>query len=76
MISWWQGRLKVKLWTTSNTYRNNNVPYSKPPQLTRLTPGQMDERKEKCIFFNCDSKYSKGHKCGEKKSFYIYCEEE
>ena len=25
---------------------------------------------------NCDNKYSKGHKCGEKKLFYIDCEEE
>ena len=24
----------------------------------------------------CDNKYSKGHKCGDKKLFYIDCEEE
>jgi gas vesicle protein len=36
----------------------------------------FDERKEKGLFFNCDSKYSKGHKCGEKKLFYIDCEKE
>ena len=24
----------------------------------------------------CDNKYIKGHKCGEKKLFYIACEEE
>ena len=36
----------------------------------------MDERREKGLCFNCDSKYSKGHKCGEKKLFYIDCEEE
>jgi hypothetical protein len=45
-------------------------------QPTRLTPQQMDERREKGLCFNCDSKYSKGHKCGEKKLFYIDCEEE
>jgi hypothetical protein len=28
------------------------------------------------VCFNCDSKYSKGHKCGEKKLFYIDCEED
>ena len=36
----------------------------------------MDERRAKGLCFNCDSKYSKGHKCGEKKLFYIDCEEE
>ena len=48
----------------SNTYRENNVPYSKPPQ--RLTPQQLVERREKGVCFNCDNKYSKGHKCNEK----------
>jgi hypothetical protein len=41
-----------------------------------LTPQQLEERKAKGLCFNCDSKYSKGHKCGEKKLFYIDCEEE
>ena len=58
----------------SNTYRENNVPSSKPPQ--RLKPQQLYERIEKWLWFHCDSKYSKGHKCGEKKLFYIDCEEE
>jgi hypothetical protein len=46
------------------------------PQPTRLTPQQMDEIREKGPCFNCDRKYIKGHKCGEKKLFYIDCEEE
>ena len=58
----------------SNTYRENNVPSSKPPQ--RLTPKQLDERREKILSFNCDNKYSKGHKCNETKLFYTDCEEE
>jgi hypothetical protein len=62
--------------TTPNIYRENNVPSSKPPQPTRLTPQQLEERREIFLFFNCDNKYSKGHKCGEKKLFYIDCEEE
>jgi hypothetical protein len=62
--------------TTPNIYRDNNVPCSKTPQPTRLTPQQLEERKEKGLCFNCDSKYSKGNKCGEKKLFYIDCEEE
>ena len=57
----------------SNTYRENNVPSSKPPQ--RLTSQQLDEQREKGLCFNCDNKYSKGHKCSENKLFYIDCEE-
>ena len=60
--------------TTSNTYRENVFPSSNPPQ--RLTPQHLEERREKGLCFNCDRKYSKRHKCGEKKLFYIECEEE
>ena len=62
--------------TTSNTYKENNVPSSSPPQPTRLKPQQMDDRREKWLCFNCDRKYSKGRKCGENKLFYIDYEEE
>jgi hypothetical protein len=55
--------------TNPNIYRENNAPYFKTPQ-------QLEERKEKGLCFNCDSKYSKGHMCGEKQLFYIDCEEE
>ena len=48
--------------TNPNIYRENNAPYSKTPQ-------QLEERKEKGLCFNCDNKYSKGHKFGEKKLF-------
>ena len=44
---------------TSYTYRENNVPSFDPPQ--RLAPQQLNERREKDLCFNCDSKYSKGH---------------
>ena len=37
---------------------------------------QVHERKSKGLWFNCDNKYRKGHKCCEKKAFDIYCEEE
>jgi hypothetical protein len=62
--------------TTPNIYRENNFPSSKTSQPTSLTSQQMEERKEKGLCFNCERKYSKGHKCGEKKLFYIDCEEE
>jgi hypothetical protein len=61
--------------TTPNIYRENNVPSYKTPQPTRLTPQQLEERKVKGLCFNCDINCSKGHKCGEKNLFYIYCEE-
>ena len=41
-----------------------------------MTPQQLEETREKVLFFNCENKYSKGHKCNEKKLFYIDCEEE
>jgi hypothetical protein len=62
--------------TYPNIYTENNARSPKTPQPTRLTPQQLEERKAKGLCFSCDNKYSKGHKCGEKKLFYIYCEEE
>jgi hypothetical protein len=52
----------------TNNYRENHVP---SPKMTRLTLQQIDERREKGLCFNCDTKYSKWHKCSEKKVFYI-----
>ena len=62
--------------TTPNTSKESNVPLENTPKPTRLTPQQLEERREKGLCFNCENKYSKGHKCGEKKLFYIDCEEE
>ena len=61
---------------TPNTSRESNATSTNPPQPTRLTPKQLEVRRAKGLCFNCDRKYSKGHKCGEKKLFYIDCEEE
>ena len=36
----------------------------------------MEEKIAKGICYSCDSQYTKGHKCVEKKLFYIDCEEE
>ena len=57
--------------TTPNTSKESNVHSMNTPQPTRLTPRRLEEIKEKCLCFNCNRKYSKGHKCGEKKLFYI-----
>ena len=35
----------------------------------------MEEKRAKGIFYSCDSKYTKGHKCVEKKLFGIDCED-
>ena len=45
--------LKVKIWLwilegpITNIYRENNAPSSKTPQPTRLTPQQLEEKKQK-----------------------------
>jgi hypothetical protein len=57
-------------------YREHLVPFPNLTQLTILTPQKTDERRAKGLCFNCDSNYSKRNKCGDKKSFYIDCEEE
>jgi hypothetical protein len=62
--------------TTPNNFGESNVPSSNPPKPTRLTPQKMDGRRTNGMCFNCDNKYTKGHKCGEKKIFYIDYEEE
>jgi hypothetical protein len=61
--------------TNPNIYGESNAP-SKKPQPTRLKPQKLEERKEKGLCFNYDNKYTKGHKCGEKKIFYLDCEED
>jgi hypothetical protein len=60
---------------TINNYRWHHVPSPNLNQLTRLTPQKMDEIRENGLCFNCDNRYSKRHTCGEKKLFYMDCEE-
>ena len=62
--------------TTPNTYKEGNVPSSNSPQPRRFTAQQLEERRQKGILFSCDNKYSKGHKCGANKLFYMDYEEE
>ena len=61
---------------TTHNYKYGSVFAPSLPQPTRLTPQQLEEKREKGICYNCDIKYTKGHKCVEKKLFYIYCEEQ
>ena len=57
-------------------YKEGSVDMPRFPQPTRLTPQQLEETREKGLCYSCDSKYIKGHRCAEKKLFYIDCEEE
>jgi len=41
-----------------------------------LRPQQLEQKGENDLCYSCDRKYIKGHKCAEKKIFYIDCEEE
>ena len=61
---------------TNKNSKDGNVVAPSFPQPTRLTPQQLEEKRAKMFCCNCDSKYTKGHKCAENKLFYIDCEEE
>ena len=60
----------------TNTYRERNVSTPNTTHPTRLTPHQVKEKRAKGLYFNYVNKYNKGHKCNEKKLFYIDNEEE
>ena len=59
--------------STTHNYKDGSVVAPSLPQPTRLMPQQMEE---KGCCYSCDIKYTKVHKCAEKKLFYIDCEEE
>ena len=61
---------------TSHNYIDVSVlsPSLSPPR--RLRPQQLEEKREKCLCYNCDRKYTNGHNCAEKKLIYIDGEEE
>ena len=61
---------------TTHIYTDGSVATPRIPKPTSLTPQQLEEKGEKGLFYSCDSKYTKIHKCAEKKLFYIDCEEE
>jgi hypothetical protein len=73
-----QAKNKARHKSTTRAYNIDHVGGHKTiiPQPTRLTPHQMEDRRENGLCFNFDNKYSKGHKCNEKKVFYIDNEEE
>jgi len=62
--------------STTHNHKYGSADFHILPQPTRLMPPKLEEKREKGICYNCDRKYIKGHKCVEKKLFYIDCEEE
>ena len=52
---------------TTQIYKDGSVATPRPPQPTRLTPKQLGENRAKGLCCSCDRKYTKGHKCAEKK---------
>ena len=61
---------------TTHNYKDGSVAAHSPPQPTRLTPQQLEDKRAKGLCYIFYIKYSKGHKCVEKKLFYIDFEEE
>eukprot|EP00253_Pinus_taeda_P030265 PITA_30265 len=61
---------------TTHNSKDGSVVAPSLPQPIRLTPQQLEEKREKGLCYCCDRKYTKGHKFDEKKLFYIDCEEE
>ena len=76
----WQEKLNAKIMATrkptTHIYKDGSVATPRLPQPTMFTPQKLEEKREKILFYSCDRKYTKGHKCTEKKLFYIDCEEE
>ena len=62
--------------STHHNYKDGSVVSPSLPQYTRVTPQQLEEKREKGLYYNCDNKCTKGHKCAEKKLFYIEYEED
>ena len=55
---------------TTHIYKDGSVSTPRLPKPTRLIPQQLEEKIEKGLCYSCDNKYTKGHKCAEKKLFY------
>ena len=71
-----ESKIMATINPTTHNYKNGSVVAPSFPQHTRLTPQQLEEKGENDHCYSCDNKYSKGHKCVEKKLFYIGCEKE
>ncbi|KAJ0034380.1 hypothetical protein Pint_26460 [Pistacia integerrima] len=43
--------------------------------VQRLSPSQMNERRDKGLCYNCDDKWALGHKCKSTRLFIMECDE-
>ena len=71
-----ESKIMATMNSTPHSYEDGSVVSPSLSQPTRVTPQQLEEKREKGLCYNCDSKCTKGHKCAEKKLFYIEYEEE
>ena len=51
--------------STPHNYKDGSVVSPSLPQPTRVRPEQLEEEREKGLYYDCDNKYIKGHKCAE-----------
>ncbi len=48
---------------------SSNLSHGRSPMVKRLNPAELKERRDRGLCFNCDEKFSPGHRC--KKLFLI-----
>lgn len=73
---------KGKHFPTTSTSSTNTTPNTQPPllptpkiQFKKISPEEMAARREKGLCYNCDDKFSPGHKC-KGRFFLIIAENE
>eukprot|EP00253_Pinus_taeda_P007903 PITA_07903 len=71
-----ESKIMARSKPTTHNYKYGSVivPSLSPP--TKLRPQQLEEKRAKWLCYNCDRKYTKGHKCAENKLIYIDGEED
>jgi len=77
--SGWQEKWKAKLWQQGSlpfTTIKMEVLFLLASKTYKVDTTKIRRKRKKWLCYNCDNKYIKGHKCAEKKVFYIDCEEE
>lgn len=69
----WRKQLSIKPFTHRSLPSSSHSPpltvssaAGKTWSIQRLTPQQIQEKKDKGLCFNCDEKYFRGHKCASK----------
>ncbi|XP_061361231.1 uncharacterized protein LOC133305112 [Gastrolobium bilobum] len=74
----WHSRPSFSQSSHSNTNPNQIVPFSKTPSqppslpIKRLSPEEMQTKREKNLCYNCDERYVFGHKCKGKAALLFF----